>query len=521
MQRCTRSLIAGAIVAGALLLAGCGGTSNGGGSAPTGAAAPGKPLVLLTPLNTLDPLLATTVQNDMPDDLLYDSIIDYNSKGEIVPRVATEWKAAADMKSVDLTLRKDITFTDGTKLTAKDVVYSIERSQAAGAGVAGLLSGVDKATATDDQHVTVTLKDADATFVGALSKVYVLNSTEVQKHAGADNAQAWLAAHAAGSGAYTLSDYTQGNIVKMTLNPKYWAPLNGRPSTFIMQNITEPAAVAAALKSGSANMSLLPHKDVQEIAKDSRFAAGTIPSGGLNYFFFNTQKGVTADPRVREAISLAFDYEAFLKNTYGGEGQVAAQIGSPLLGYDAGLAAPAIDLDRAKKLVDEAGASGAKLTMVYQPTRPDQQPAAILLQSGLKKIGIDLELQSTTFQNYLASLSSVDTTPDLAIASEYPRYPAAQALLNGMLNSKFVGTGSNKSQYANPQVDALLAQAQVAGDDKARDVLYVQIEKLAAKDFALRPVNTLMWEYSMSANVKGLEANPARILLNPMSLTTK
>lgn len=517
MRRSTRTLIAGAVVAaGALILVGCGG--GGGGAKPAGSTG-NTSLVLLTPLNTLDPVLATTVQNDIPDDLLYDSIIDYDSDGEIVPRVATEWTVADDLKSVDLTLRDDIEFTDGTKLTAADVVYSIERSIAAATGVAGLLSGVETATAIDDTHVKIALKAPDATFVGALSKVYVLNSAEVQKHAASDNAQAWLAANAAGSGAYTVSEYTQGNVIKLTLNEDYWAPLDGRPTTFVLQNITEPAAVASALKSGAANMSLLPHKDIEEIAKDSRFTTGTIPSGGQNYFFFNTQKGLTADPRVREAISLAFDYEAFVQNTYGGESDVATQIGGPLLGYDAGLDAPSFDLDRAKELAEEAGAVGAKLTMVYQPTRPDQQPAAVLLQSGLKKIGIELELQSITFQNYLASLASVDTTPDIAIASEYPRYPAAQALLNGMLNSKTVGTGSNKSQYASPEIDALLAEARITEDPDARNELYEQIERLAADAFVIRPVNTLMWEYAMSANVKGLEANPARLLLNPMALT--
>ncbi|MCX6497529.1 MAG: ABC transporter substrate-binding protein [Arthrobacter sp.] len=505
-----------ALAAGALALTGCGGpgTAAGANSAPT-------TFVAASTVNTLDPLLANTIQNDMVDDLLYDPIVDFSSDGTLTPRVATAWKTSDDAKSVSLTLRTDIKFTDGTALTAKDVVYTLDRIKSAGKGVGALVSDYGSATASDDSHVTITLKAPNAAFISALGKVYVLNSAVVKQKEGADSAQSWLAANAAGSGAYTVDSYTQGSVVKMKLNQGYWNAAPGRPSTFVIQYFPESAAASTGLRAGSVNIATLPHKDVKTFENNPGFGTTDIKTGGASYVFFNTQKGITANPKVREAISLAYDYSAHMETILGGVGAQATQIAPPSLGYSAGLPAAKQDLERAKQLIAEAGVSGSTLTMLYQPNLPDQTAAGTLLQSNLKTIGLDLKLQTTTFPAYVSLLSSVDTTPDLAIAAEFPRFPDPDALMDGMLNSKFVGKGSNKSQYANPAVDALLQQAKSTTDKTVRNDLYVRVEKAVAADHAIMPIANPKWEFVTTANVSGVTENPARILFDPMAIRVK
>ena len=477
--------------------------------------------VAASTVNTLDPLLANTIQNDLVGDLLYDPLVDFTSDGKIIPRAASSWELAPDAKSVTLTLQEGIKFTDGTPMTAKDVVFTLDRIKAAGTGVASLLSSYASSAAVDERRVSIQLAAPNAAFVPALGKVYVLNSTVVAAHAGADNAQSWLAANSAGSGAYTVDSFTQGSVVKMKINPNYWHADKGRPDTFVIQAFPETASASTGLRSGSVNLAQLPHQDVQKFQDKGKFSATKIDSGGATYVFFNTQKGVTADPKVREAISLAYDYSSHLGTILGGVGSLASQIVSPSLGYSAGLPEPKQDLGRAKQLVKEAGATGKQLTMLYQSARTDQTAAATLLQSNLKEIGLELRLQTTTFPAYTALLSSVDTTPDLAIAGEFPRFPDPDALLSGMLDSKFVGKGSNKSQYANPEVDALLVQARTTTDHASRNALYTRIEKLVAADHAVMPISNTTWELVATENVSGIVGNPARTLFDPMAIRVK
>ncbi|WP_336630479.1 MULTISPECIES: ABC transporter substrate-binding protein [unclassified Microbacterium] len=507
--RATASVL---VVATALAVVGCSASS---GSAPS--AAP-TAFVAQTTINTVDPLLSDTIQNDVPSDLLYDSVVDYDDAGNLVPRVATEWAISDDLTSVDLTLRDDITFSDGSPLTSADVVYSMKRILAAGVGAASFLSGVADVTAPDATHVTITLKAPDATFLGALSKVFVVNSAVVSSHEGSDNAQSWLAANAAGSGAYTLTSMTQAETIRMALRTDAWQAVDGMPDTYVLQAFSDSSSLSTALRGGAVNLGTLLAKDAQLFTGDSAYDVQSFDGVSGTYVYFNTRAGITADPRVREAISLAYDYQAHVDGILGGEGVVASSILPPTGSCTVDLPARTQNVAKATSLIEQAGVAGQSLTLVYQPNQPDHAAAAVLLQSNLKDIGLDVTLQTTTFPAYNDSLKSIDTTPALAIANDRARYPEPYVMLNRQLNSAFVEKGSNRSQYSNPEVDALLARAQTTPDAAARCEVYSAIEKIVADDDAVMPLAFPDVTFVSSSDVSGVAYSPVRIQFDPMSV---
>jgi len=504
--------LTGLALAAALVLSGCAPSSPGPAEdTPT-------TFVAQTSLNTLDPLLSDTIQNDVVDDLLYDSILDYDDNAQIVPRIATEWTVADDALSIDLTLRDDVVFSDGTPLTAADVVYSLDRIATAGIGAASFLTDYASATAVDDTHVTITLARPNTTFLGALSKIYVVNSAVVEQNVGTDNAQAWLAANAAGSGPYILQDYTQATSVKMSLNADYWAYDADRPDTYVLEAFEESAGISTALRGGSLNLGTLPATDAATFENNPDYVVTDLPSGSGSFVFFNTKSGPTADPKVREAIELAYDYDGHVKTILGGKGTVASSVLPDILGCDIDMPDKKQNVKKAKELLAEAGAENLTLTLMYQPTLPEHNAAATLLQSNLRDIGITLNLQTTTFPAYNDALKSIATTPDLAIANDRARYPDPFVMLNRQFNSAFVEKGSNRGQYSNPEVDEILAEAQVTPDAADRCSLYQKLEEVVAADHAVMPLANAELTYVSSANVEGVQFSPVRLVFDPLSI---
>ena len=508
------------LVAGALLLSACGGADQSGGST-----AGQTRITAATLLNTLDPMLATTLQNDIPSDLLYDPILTYDAQAALTPRVATKWEPSADLKTLTLTLRSDIKFHDGTPLTAKDVVYSLDRLKKAGAGVGGLLGAYQSATATDDTHVKISLTAPNTLLLGALSKVYVVNSAVVKQHEGNDNGQAWLAGNEAGSGAYTLDAYTQGQQVKLKKWSDYWDLQQDRPDSFILQNISQSASMRDALRAGT--LDLVGHMEVPDVdtfKDDPKFDIRWQPSGIESVINFNTQEGPTKDIKVRQALSLAVNTKAHIDKDLAGHGTVATGPVPSVMKCLADLPAATQDVAKAKELLKEAGYGEGKklsLVMLYQPNQIEFTQLATLFQSNWRDIGVDVQLQATTFPNYTAMLKSPKTTPAMSLAYDSARYPDVGVLLNTSYNSKFIGSGTNRSQYGNPAVDKLLDAAIANPDDTARCEQYKQVQKLVRDDYPAIWVSNAERPFVARKDITGTGFDPVRQLFDPLALRVK
>ena len=190
MKKHTRILALLLALCMALSLAACSGNSGSSGSS----SASGKTVVIgcQTDLVTLDPGNMYEPYANMISNAAYDMLyrVKPGTMGDPEPSVATGYKVDESKKVYTFTLRKDVVFASGNKLTAKDVVWSINRVlNMKDSNAYSMVKGITKVEAPDDYTVVFTLEDADASFlVKTTSNAYcILDSEVVMQHGGSDS----------------------------------------------------------------------------------------------------------------------------------------------------------------------------------------------------------------------------------------------------------------------------------------------------------------------------------------------
>ncbi len=429
-------------------------------------------------VNTLDPLRSDYAQTNIILSAIYDTLVTFHGKA-MAPNLATEYAYAPDARSISFTLRGDVKFHDGRTLTAKDVAYTLDRLKRLGTGAASLIDGYESTTITDDTHFTVNLTKPSAVFLPALSKIYILNADLVEQNKASDDGQAWLQSHEAGSGPYTLEDQSQG--VAINLFPQYWLPEQGRPKTIVFRRIDESATRRDELLAGGIDVALsLSDRDALSLNTDPNVKVVPMNTGIQTEIVFNTSVGPTADPKVRKALRLVYDYAGGLRGIRGKNGAIANGPLPASLDCRPNLPPVKQDLEAAKAILADAGATGTKFQMSFQPAFEIQKQEATLFQSNLQEIGIDLELVPIAFPNYLASLRDKKTIPQMMLLEDFPQFPDPGIMLVKGYKTDAIGT--NRAGYSNPEVDKLLDQAMATGDSEKRCDLYSKVQTILDGD---------------------------------------
>ena len=471
-------------------LVACGGGSTGttaSGSAGGGDAASGqrsRTLIVGTTgaLTTIDPIHAESYAGNPIDGVLYERLVKYDENNKIVPALATEFTVAPDAKSIAITLASGVVFHDGSPLTADDVAFTLDRTKKIGQGVAGLVSTYAGTEVTDATHLTIKLSRADSSFLGALSKVWIVNKKLVQANAGTNDGQSWLQSHDAGSGPFRVADQSSPKETVVTAFADYRVKDADRPETIRFKQIDVSATLRDSVRKGdidiAANMSAA---DAESLKSDPKLAVVTVPQLVITVVWMNVDNGPTANPQVRKALQLAYDYQGGLDKIRNGYGKIADGIAPDGFSCRPKLPQAATNLDQAKSLLQSAGVKDLKLTLRYQPLSTEQTREATLLQSNLKSIGVDLTLQPITFPEWLNSLTNKATIPQMMLAGDSAQYPDLGTWLSTQYLSTAIGT-TNRTGYSNPEVDQLIIKGLSSADPTAACQAYQQAQEKIAQD---------------------------------------
>jgi peptide/nickel transport system substrate-binding protein len=480
-------------------LAGCAASDpNSAGSASD------KPTTLVVAyrnqVTTIDPARANYAQTDSVDQAFYDSLVTYDEKGAIVPSLATSAKLSDDATSVKVTLRDGAVFHSGSPITAEDVKYSLDRYKALGIGIAGQIPSYKSTDVVDTNNLVIHLSKSDSLFLGALSRIYILDSKLVEKNAGSDSGQGWLLDHDAGSGPYTLSSGSNGTYT-LERFAKYFAFKDNRPNTLVLRRIDDASTTKQDLIAGNIQVGTIAAHDASDVSSAGLATAQT--STSTAYVYMNNSGGATANPAVREAIRLAYDYTGGLAKFRGDAGTIAAGPLPSSLACRPDLPTSKQDLAAAKKVLADAGITNLTLTMRYQPAFAEQAQEATLLQSNLASIGVTLDLVPIAYADYLTLLSSFSTVPELMLATNAAPYPDAGVMLTQEFSSIAVGT--NKDAFSDPEVDSLLTAAASESDASARCTDYKKVQTIVDKANAIMPMYTVANTIASAKNVSGTD----------------
>ncbi len=441
---------------------------------------------------TLDP--ASSANLIIPN--LCDNLLALQPDFSVEPGVATraEW---TDPTTFVIELRDDVTFWDGTPLTAADVVYSLERNRSPESQWFAAFALVSSIEATGDREVTVTFNAPDSTFRDALAGGGgAVMSAAFGAEAGAD-----LGTSDGGlmcTGPYELADggWTPGGEIVTTANPDYW---NGAPlvSTLTYVFVSDASTLATALTQGEIDGAL-------NVSPSSRAAfegdgAGSLivgPSTASYSFGPATSEGPAANPAIRRALSLSIDREQYIGTVLNGFGEPQRTIVPPFTfhelatadvyqaGYDA-LPAPDVDLDAAKKLVDESGEDlSAPLVLAVPAGATEFKNTAQIVQSAAKQIGVDIEINEMQASDFGAMFYDPAAREgiDFVATQGYLETPGVLGYPSLFMLPEELGGVFNWSGYANEEVTAHMQAARTAADEQTAAEEFVAAQEIFAPD---------------------------------------
>jgi peptide/nickel transport system substrate-binding protein len=420
---------------------------------------------------------------------IFDGLVARDASLNLVPALAAALPtASADGLKWTVKLRNDITFSDGTPLSASDVVFTYRSvlDKKVNSTIASRFDAVTDVVAVDPSTVEFTLSYPYAPFAQQLT----LGIVPAARFAGADVNSAPFNTAPVGTGPYTVSEWRKGDRLVLKANERYWG---GAPAikTVTVVFVADDNARATRMAAGEFDGTVLPPKLARSYTDRSGYRVVRNPSADYRGIGLPSELPFTSDPRVRRALNLAINRQAMIDAVLAGAGSPAATPISPHLSswYDSS-SAFAFSTDEASRLLDEAGwpkgpdgkrsrdGQPARLPVLYPAPDALRKELALAAASDIAKLGIDAPVEATTFDVMLQRQREAASI--WGGGDPYDPDTAAYTLLH----SRYAGQPGyvNMSLYRNSTVDAALDTARRTLDPAARKQAYFDFQKAYAAD---------------------------------------
>ncbi|TXS42973.1 ABC transporter substrate-binding protein [Streptomyces sp. OR43] len=478
--------------------------TTGSGAGAQGADVPIDSLTLALPssLSTLDVGRESGVLNYLVAVLAQESLLSVDPSGKLGPGLASSWKQP-DARTYVYTLRRGVTFTDGTPFTADDVVASIDaiRDPKNGSALGYAYAGVESVKSTGDHEVTIRLKAPDAMFTWTTTAGGLLVSSRafLTRNRGRIGTAKTLLL---GTGPYRITEFAADDHVLLERNDAWWGE---KPAVrkLKLSFVPDAGTRLVAMKSGALDGALGLASD-EARGWESHARVTYTGDRSVVSLAFDTAKAPFDDLHVRRALAHATDREGMVKGILHGKAEVAdalpsremwgdlmpaSEVGS---GYDA-IPALSFDLDAARAELDKSSAKdGFTAELHYPNSGPQLGKAALALAASLKKIGITLNVKEITLEQWVAELGS--GKQPLQFLWYFPVTGDPAELADPYLNA--AATATNIAHYDNGTVNTALDTAKSATDKDVRARELMKAVQTAGADLPYLP---LWWARTASA----------------------
>ncbi len=411
--------------------------------------------------NSLDPTKTQTSGSTGGSEMaaIYDVLV-RSEDGEYVPQLAESLSSNDDFSEFTITLRDDVSFSDGSTLDADAVKWSIDRFITAGADVAQAWSNIVQEISTPDAStVKFTLKDSWDDFPVLLSTGPGLIVGQ-----GSETGDSFTPI---GAGPFTQTKFAPSEELVLAGRDDYF---DGKPALDSLRFVPSSGATSQweSLESGQLNMAyILRNETVIKEAMESG-SSGYLDVVGLGSLgLINNREGRPgADVRVRQAIAYGVDPEVINQRANNGLGIASSEILPETSTWHDDAEGIAFDPEKAKSLLAEAQADGydGKLTYLTN-NEPSAEAAALAVQAQLNSIGFDVNIDYAPNVTDLVRKLYVDHDFDLTRA-------AYQFMDEAPYLRLYAGLGSNSRNNASgstdDEMDGLLSNVQTATTEDAK-----------------------------------------------------
>ena len=214
-----------------------------------------------------------------------------------------------------------------------------------------------------------------------------------------------------GTGPFQFVDYQKDAVIRFKAFDGYWG---GKPKIddLVYAITPDPTARYAKIKANECQVMVAPNPaDLEAMGKDADIQL--LQQAGLNigYLALNAQKPPFDKKEVRQAIAMAIDRDAILKEVYQGAGQKAKNLIPPTMwSYDERRPTTSTIPEKAKEMLKAAGVENLESDLwwmpVQRPYNPNAKRMAEMMQADLAKVGINVKLVSYEWGEYRKRLQA-------------------------------------------------------------------------------------------------------------------
>jgi peptide/nickel transport system substrate-binding protein len=478
-------LVVGTVAA---LLAGVG-LLAAAGTAASGAPVTGGTLrvALTASAPSLDPHSGTHLAIREIGMHIFENLLAFDSKFQVVPQLAERWETSADGRVYTFYLRKGVKFHNGREMTAEDVKASVDRFRTI-APRRNELDDMEKIEVTGPATVRMTLKRVNAAFLAAIAnpicQLAILPKEAVE-------GKPINKADIVGTGPYRFVEWIPDRWVRIVRFPDYKPEgkvdiggLGGARHAYADEirfiPVPEPGARVAGLQTGEYDFAdFLPTPAMPQLTGDRSLRVARLGPQNYPTVYFN-HTGKFKNLKLRQAVQAALNMDEIMQVANDGDGRVdpgfyfKEQVWYTTAG---GKLYNQKNPEKAKQLLKEAGYNGEPVVFVTNTSYDYMYKAAQVIQEQLKKVGMNVTLGVYDWPGSLAVRKDM-TKWDMFTSSHSTRFDPSANDFYFREKTTFFG-------YKNPKMEALLDKASATVKFEERYNVYEEVQKLAYEDVAL------------------------------------
>ncbi|MBP8640178.1 MAG: ABC transporter substrate-binding protein [Oscillospiraceae bacterium] len=429
---------------------------------------------------------------------VFEGLVKPDTKGNLVPAVASEYSISDTGDTFTFTLRDNVLFHNGNTVTAKDVVYSITRAAGLETGTP-LIDGfdaVESVEATDDKTVVVKLKEPNIEFLALFTAAIIPDGNDPT-------------AAVVGTGPFKfVSRSPQENIILEKFDG-YWgtAPHVDSVTYKIIDNAE---TLVMSLKSGAVDLvAHLTSAQVNELGDGFTVAEGTMNL--VQAVYLNNAVEPFNNVKVRQALSYAINRQEIMDYLADGRG---AAVGSSMYPAFEKYFRPELvekytyDVEKAKQLLTDAGyPDGFEMDITVPSNYQPHVDTAEVIAQQLKAIGVTVNIKSVDWETWLN---------DVYLGREYQStvigVDASMMTARAMLERFTSDSGSNFTNFSDPEYDSTFKEAIACMDDTQQVEIYGKLQTILAQDAANVYIQDMCDLVAMGNGLQGYEFYPIYVM---------
>lgn len=418
---------------------------------------------------------------------------------KIAPGLAESWSVSDDGLEYTFNLRKGVkfqtteNFTPTRDFNAEDVVFSFKRQldkenpyHMISGGTYEYFNGMSMPdllkdiVAVDDYTVKFMLNRPEAPMIANLAMDFAsIMSAEYADQMLKAGTPDMVDQAPVGTGPFQLVAYQKDAVIRFKAHPDYWA---GKAKIDdLVFAITPDASVRyEKLKAGECHVMPYPNPaDIESMKGNADLVVMEQEGLNVGYLAYNTQIAPFDKAEVRKALNMAIDKQAIIDAVFQGAGKIAKNPIPPTIwSYNEATVDDPYDPEAAKKMLADAGVTDLKMEIwampVQRPYNPNARRMAELMQADMAKIGVEVEIVSFEWGEYLKRSKELDRKGAILLGWTGDNGDPDN-FLAVLLGCDAVG-GSNRAQWCYQPFEDLIQKAKVVSDPAERTKLYEQAQ---------------------------------------------